>query len=55
MFATSVGKKRVDKLVGNGAMLIDMRSPVAFRNGSVDRSVNLPLRNFLNELTGMNR
>jgi rhodanese-related sulfurtransferase len=55
MFAKSVGKKRVDRLVESGAMLVDMRSPVAFRNGSVEKSVNLPLRNFLNQLTGMNR
>lgn len=55
MFATSVDKKEVEKLVERGAMLVDMRSPVAFRNGSVERSINLPLRNLLNELTGMNR
>ena len=55
MFAKSVDKKSVAKLVESGAMLVDMRSPVAFRNGSVDKSVNLPLRNLLNQLTGMNR
>ena len=55
MFAKSVNRKRVDQLVERGAILVDMRSPVAFRNGSVDGSVNLPLKNFLNQLSGMNR
>lgn len=54
MFAKSVDKKQVDKLVNSGALLVDMRSPVAFRNGSIDQSVNLPYRNFVNQLSGMN-
>lgn len=55
MFAKSVNRKRVDQLVERGAILVDMRSPVAYRNGTVEGAVNLPLKNFLNQLTGMNR
>ena len=55
MFAKPVDRRRVDQLVARGAVLVDMRSPVAYRNGSVDGSVNLPLKNFLNQLSGMNR
>lgn len=55
MYAKSVNKKRVEQLVERGAILVDMRSPVAYRNGSITGSVNLPLKNFLNQLSGMNR
>ena len=55
MYAKSVDRKRVDQLIGRGAILVDMRSPVAFRNGSISGSVNLPLKNFLNQLSGMDR
>ena len=55
MFAKSIDRTRVDQLVANGALLVDMRSPIAFRDGTVTGSVNLPLRNLLNKLTGMNR
>ena len=55
MFAKFADKERVNQLVGRGAMLVDMRSPVAFRNGSIDGSINLPLKSFLNKLTGMDK
>ena len=55
MFAKSINRKRVNQLVKHDALLVDMRSPVAYRNGSIDGAVNHPLKNFLNELTGMNR
>lgn len=50
-----VNKKRALALVGKGAMLVDMRSPVDFRDGSVPGAQNLPLKNFLNKIVGMNR
>jgi rhodanese-related sulfurtransferase len=55
MFAKFANKERVSQLVGRGAMLVDMRSPVAFRNGSIDGSVNLPLKSFLNQLAGLDK
>lgn len=55
MFAKFADKERVNQLVGRGAMLVDMRSPVAFRNGSIAGSVNLPLKSFLNKLTGLDK
>lgn len=55
MFAKVVNKERVDQLMTRGAMLVDMRSPVSFRNGSVSGSVNLPLKNFLNKLSGLDK
>lgn len=33
--------------------LVDMRSPVAFRDGHISGAVNLPLKNFLNKIMGM--
>lgn len=35
--------------------LVDMRSPVSFRDGHVDGAINLPLRNFVNALIGLQR
>lgn len=32
------------------AMLVDARSPVQYRNGTIDGAVNLPMRNFVNEI-----
>jgi 3-mercaptopyruvate sulfurtransferase SseA len=46
----TVTKKRFDDLVKKGAKVIDMRSPVSFRDGSVPGAVNLPLKPFLNKL-----
>jgi rhodanese-related sulfurtransferase len=55
MYAKNIGKDRVEQLLENGALLVDMRSPVEFRNGSVDGAINLPLRNFLNKITGLDK
>lgn len=48
-------QKRIDGLVDNGAILVDLRSPIDFRNGSLTNAVNLPLRNFLNAISGMDK
>lgn len=50
-----INKERALHLVGKGAMLVDMRSPVSYRNGSIAGAANLPLKNFLNKIIGMNR
>lgn len=48
-------KNKVEKLVASGALLVDMRTPIEYRDGSIKGAVNLPLRNFVNKITGMNR
>lgn len=53
MYAKFVDKDYMLKLVNGGAMLVDMRSPVEYRNGTIEGAVNLPLKNFLNTITGM--
>lgn len=45
-----INKKKLNELLEKGATLIDMRSPVSFRDGSLAGSKNLPLRNFINHL-----
>ena len=55
MYAKKIDRNRMIKLVDSGALLIDMRTPVEYRNGSVDGAVNLPLRNLLNKISPMNR
>lgn len=55
MYAKFASRKRVEQLTERGAVLVDMRSPVEFRNGTVDGAVNLPLRNFLNTITGLDK
>lgn len=50
-----VNKERTHKLVDKGALLVDLRSPVDFRDGAIKGSVNLPLKNFTNKLIGLNR
>jgi rhodanese-related sulfurtransferase len=55
MFAKFADKTKVEKLLEKDATLVDMRSPVAFRNGSIEGSVNLPLKNFLNRLPGLDK
>jgi len=42
--ASKIGGKRAKKLVEKGALLIDVRSPVNFRDGSIPGAVNLSLR-----------
>lgn len=41
-----IGKERSNKLIEKGAILVDMRSPVSFRDGHIKGAVNLPLKNF---------
>ena len=53
MYDNYINGKRVLALVNKGATLVDMRTPVEFRDGSIVGSVNLPLRNFLNHLVGV--
>lgn len=50
-----VNKKKAMDLVSKGALLVDMRSPVDFRDGSIKGSVNLPLKNFTNKLIGLKK
>jgi rhodanese-related sulfurtransferase len=45
-----INKKKLNELLEKGAALIDMRSPVDYRDGNVTGSKNLPLRNFINSL-----
>lgn len=44
MLAKNIGKKRAQELINKGALLVDVRNPVAFRNGSLPDAINLPLR-----------
>lgn len=51
-----IDKAKFDKIVKKSNVLIaDMRSPVNFRDGHIDNSINLPLRNFTNKLMGLPR
>lgn len=45
-----ITKERFTKLVNKGTMLVDMRSPVAFRNGHIAGAMNMTLRQFTNYL-----
>lgn len=53
----TINKDKFDKLVTADkiALLADMRSPVSFRDGHIDGSTNLPLKNFVNKIMGMPR
>ena len=50
-----VSKSAAQDLVARGALLVDMRSPVAYRDGHVTGAVNLPLLNFVNRIMAMER
>ena len=51
-----VNKEKVSKLIAKGnAILVDMRSPVSFRDGHIEGAVNLPLKNFTNLLMKTDR
>lgn len=50
-----ISKKALESAVKKGAFLVDMRSPVDYRDGTISGAVNLPLRNFLNKIIGMDR
>lgn len=49
----AITKNKMEQLVTKGALLVDMRSPVEFRNAHVSGAVNLPLRNFINKVMAM--
>lgn len=51
----TIGKNKAVELVQRGALLVDMRSPVAFRDGHVEGAINLPLRNFVNHIMPMGK
>ena len=50
-----ISKNKAVQLVAKGALLVDMRSPVSFRDGHVEGAVNLPLRNFVNRIMGLDK
>lgn len=50
-----ISKNKALELIQRGALLVDMRSPVAYRDGHVEGAVNLPLRNFTNKIMGMDK
>lgn len=50
-----ISKNKAVELVKRGALLVDMRSPVSFRDGHVPGAVNLPLRNFVNRIMPMDK
>lgn len=45
-----ISKDKASKLIGKGAVVVDMRSPVSFRDGHIDGAVNLLLKGFTNLL-----
>lgn len=44
VYGQKVVGKKAQKLVQKGALLIDVRSPVAFRDGTLPGAVNMSLR-----------
>lgn len=44
MYGQKVTGKKAQALVQKGAMLIDVRNPVAFRDGTIPGAVNMSLR-----------
>jgi thiosulfate sulfurtransferase len=50
-----INKEKANKLLTKGAILVDMRSPVAYRDGHITGSQNLPLKNFTNLLMKTDR
>ena len=45
-----INKDKLDKLLVKGATLIDMRTPVQYRDAHLDNTTNLPFKNFLSYL-----
>lgn len=45
-----ISKEKAKKLLDKGAILVDMRSPVSFRDGHIDGAINLQLKKFTNLL-----
>jgi rhodanese-related sulfurtransferase len=52
MFAKVIKDRATfEKISGTGkVLLVDVRSPVQYRDGNISGSVNMPLRKFLNEI-----
>jgi rhodanese-related sulfurtransferase len=46
----TITKDKAKKLIDKGAIVVDMRSPVSFRDGHIHGAVNLPLKKFANLL-----
>lgn len=46
-----IKKQQVETLVEKGALLIDVRDPVAFRDGTLKNAINLPLVNMSQLMT----
>lgn len=42
--ASTITGRRAQKLVEKGAMLIDVRSPVSYRDGSIPGAINMSIR-----------
>lgn len=45
-----ISKDRATKLISKGAIVIDLRSPVSFRDGHIEGAKNQTLRQFTNQL-----
>jgi hypothetical protein len=43
-------KEKIQTLVGKKAIVVDMRSPIRFRDDPIPNTVNWPLRNLSNNL-----
>ena len=52
-----ISKVRFEKLMEKetAPLLVDMRSPVSFRDGHLPNAVNLPLKNFVNKIMALPR
>ena len=52
-----ISKVRFEKLMGKESvpLLVDMRSPVSFRDGHLPNAVNLPLKNFVNKIMPLDK
>lgn len=46
----TITKEKAQKLIEKGAIVVDMRSPVSFRDGHIQGAINLPLKQFNNLL-----
>lgn len=48
-----IGKIKAQDKLNKGAMLVDIRSPVKYRDGHIEKSENLPLKNYVNKAMGL--
>lgn len=44
MIAKPISGRRAKEILDKGGVLVDVRSPVAFRDGTLPNALNLPLR-----------